>query len=139
MKTLTLAICIVLAAMIGRTAPITVITNYFTGYVAVTSGWATVSDSGLAAGTAYVCIPLSALPALTASNAVASGTGSDVRALLYAINDQAYTVYTATTATNRPANAEISKVSAVYSASELMIQHSLKTRLTLVTTSITPE
>lgn len=138
-RLVTLCAILALAAGIARADAITVITNYFPGYVAVTSGWETVENSGLSTNTAYVCIPLATLSALSATQAEASSTNSDVRALMYAINDQMYTAYAATASTNRPANAEVAKASAIYSATELLVQHTLKTRLTLVTTSITPE
>ena len=126
-------------ASISRSSSSASITNYFAGYVAVTSGWQTVSESGLSTNTAYVCIPLSSLPALTAAQAAAAGTGSDVRMLLYAVNDQAYTVYTATASTNRPANASISRSSSSASITNYATTHSLRTTWTLTTPTITPE
>jgi len=130
MKRLALAAALAIMATASRAAPITVITNYFAGYVSVTNGWATVADSGLAAGTAYVCIPLASLPALTASNAVANGTASDVRILMYAINDQAATAFTATATTNRPANTTITKSTVSTASTGYTIAHSVISKWT---------
>jgi len=101
--------------------------------VAVTSGWTTAENSGLATNTAYVCIPLSSLPALTAAAAAASGTNSDIRALLYAINDQAATAYDATVSTNRPTNMDVTKTATLI-GSDYDVTHKMRTRWTLTAT-----
>ena len=145
----TAALAAILAAVAvaipARADPILVITNYLPGYVAVTSDWSTVENSGLAAGTAYVCIPLASLtnttPAqmLTAANCVATGAASDIRALLFAVNDTAYTAYAAMASTNQPANATLTRVSTSSSTTSYQTTHTLKTKLTLSTAVLTPE
>ena len=141
MKTLRIAALAILAALSIQAAPITVITNYFPGYVCITQGWQTVEESGLSTNTAYVCIPLSTMPALAASNAVASGAGSDVRMLLYAFNDAANTSYQATVAANRPANTTITRATISTTATGYSIGHSIISKWTFPTTSayLTPE
>ena len=141
MKTLHVATLAIFAALSIQAAPITTITNYFAGYVFVTNGWSTAEDSGLSNGTAYIAIPLASLPALAASNAVASGAGSDVRMLLYAFNDAANTSYQATVATNRPANTTITRATISTTATGYSIGHSIISKWTFPTTSayLTPE
>lgn len=126
MKTLHLAALAIFAAVSIQAAAINVITNYFPGYVFATNGW-TASVDG-------VFIPFSVLtngtmPVLTAANSVADGAASDVRALLFAINDQAYTVYNATTSTNRPENTTVSR-NVTISESYFNASHALQTRWT---------
>jgi hypothetical protein len=130
MKTLHLAALAIFAAVAVQAASITTITNTFPGYAFATNGWTASADG--------VFIPLAALPALTASNAVASGTGSDIRVLLYAINDQAYTVYTATVSTNRPSNTTISRNITVSGTSDYNASHALQTKWTFSAT-LTPQ
>ena len=144
MKTLRIAALAIIAAVTIRAAPITVITNFFPGYVAVTSGWSTVENSGLVAGTAYVCIPLASLtnstpPILTTANCAATGTVSDIRALMYAVNDIAYTAYDGTTETNQPVNAVLSRVSTSSSTTSYQTTHALKTKWTASAAVLTPE
>ena len=126
MKTIIIAALIAISAAVSQAAAINVITNYFPGYVFATNGWTASADG--------VFIPFSVLtnstmPVLTAANSVADGTNSDVRALLFAINDKAYTVYNATTSTNRPENTTISRNLTV-SESYFNASHALQTRWT---------
>jgi hypothetical protein len=141
MKTIRLAIIAAVAvSLTARAAPITVITNYFPGYVSVTQNWSTAANSGLVAGTPYVCIPLAQLTNnLTAANVVATGAASDVRKLMYAINDRAYTSYTALAVTNRPASAQIVRTTSSTSTTGYSTTHSLRTSWTLSTAVLTPE
>jgi hypothetical protein len=139
MKTIRITALAIFAAISIQAAPITVITNYFAGYVFVTNGWTTAEDSGLSTNTAYVAIPLASLPALTASAAVADGTNSDIRILLYAINDQAYTAYSALDDTNKPVNAAVSRISTSSSTTSYQTTHTLKTKWTASQAVLTPE
>jgi hypothetical protein len=107
------------------------ITNYFPGYVCTTSGWQTVAESGLATNTPYACIPLSAMPAATAAALSPTGTTSDVRIFLFAIQDAAYTNYLAMDATNRPANATLTKTITLQ-GTQYRIRHQLDTAWSFV-------
>ena len=115
-----------------------VITNYFPGYVSITNGWATVEDTGLTPGTAYVAIPLTALPQATAAAVEADGETSDVRVLLYAVNEQAATVYLSTVASNRPAYTVISKSASMSGVNDYNVTHQVQTKWTLSAT-LTPK
>lgn len=141
MKTLKLAALAIFAALAVQAAAINATTNYLTGYVSVTQGWSTAENSGLVVGTAYVCIPFatltnSSMPVLTAANASHTGTVSDVRALLFSINDKAYTTYAATASTNRPENATVSRNITV-SETYFNASHALQTKWTFNAT-LTP-
>lgn len=138
MKTMKLVAMMILVATAAATAPVTCITNYFAGYVAVTQGWTTAENSGLSNGTAYVAIPVASLPAATAAALVADGTASDVRVLMYAICDQAVTGYDVL-GTNAPANAEFTKGTQVKSATQLEIKHTIRTQVTIGSTTIKAE
>ena len=138
MKTLHVATLAIFAAVVCQAAQVTVITNYFAGYVCVTQGWTTAENSGLSNGTAYVAIPVASLPAATAAALAADGTNSDVRMLLYAICDAAVTGYDAL-GTNAPANAEFTKGTQVKSATQLEIKHTVRTQVTIGTTTIKAE
>lgn len=129
----------VLSAARAHAAPITVITNYYHGYVCTTSGWQTVEESGLATNTVYACIPLSALTGATAAALAGSGSGSDVRVLWYTFNDAAYTAYIALDSTNRPANAQLSRSSSSSTITNYATMHTLRTIWTLTTPTLTPE
>ena len=131
-----------------RAEPITVITNYFPGYVLVTNGWTTAEESGLSNGIAYVAIPLSVVTNATVGGfryaipdtaLVADGAASDIRLLLYGINDAAYTAYDATASTNRPSNATLIKVSNSTSITAFETMHALKSQWTLSGAAITTD
>ena len=109
----------------SRAASTTTITNYYPGYVLVTQNW-DLAASGLSTSTAYACIPLTAIPAATAAALAPTGTTSDVRILLYAIQDAAYTNYFNTVSTNRPDNTEISK-DVLIQGTTYRIKHTLET------------
>jgi hypothetical protein len=128
MKTIVLLATIAMLALASRSAPITVITNYFAGYVCVTNGWATVGDSGLTPGTAYACIPFASLPAAAAPALVATGTNSDIRVLLYAINDAAYVTYENLATTNRPANALFTRSTTPVGTTAYRVLHGVSTK-----------
>ena len=125
MKTLALAATLALLTVASHAAPIQTITNTFPGYVCVTQNWG-LAASGLSTNTAYACIPLAALPAATAASLAATGTTSDIRMLLYAVCDAAYTNYAAADPTNRPANAAVNKIQAL-SGSQYQIRHQIDT------------
>lgn len=137
MKRAIAALLMLVAAVTAE--PITVITNYFPGYICTTSGWQTVSESGLSTNVVYACFPISALPAATAAALAPTGTASDVRILLYAINDAAYTNYTALASTNRPANMTLGKNAAGIGITGYTVIHSLQTKWTLQSAVLTPE
>lgn len=137
MKTLTLATCIALSALVGRSAPIMVISNYFPGYVAITSGWSTAENSGLVAGTAYVAIPISSLPLLTESNAVAGGSASDIRRLVYGVNEQVAQVYLGMATTNRPTDMVASTAGNQSGANIWSATHQIQTKGNM-TLTLTP-
>jgi len=123
----------------AKAEPITVITNYFPGYVLITNGWTTAEETGLSNGVAYVAIPLSAIANATEAALVASGAGSDVRVLLWGIFDSGYEAYTALDSTNRPVNSVLSKTTASSGTTSYQTTHSLRTRFTLSTPVLTPE
>ena len=83
----TLATLAVLFAALTATAGDNVITNYFPGYVYVPATSTNSGTTGLTVSNAYVCIP-AALLSLSATEA-ATATG-DVRAVVYAVNQQFY-------------------------------------------------
>jgi hypothetical protein len=93
MKT-TLATLATLAIALTATAGDNVITNYFPGYVYVPTSMTNAGDTGLTVSNAYLCIPASLL-SITATEA-ATATG-DVRAVVYAFNQQFYTARQAST------------------------------------------
>jgi hypothetical protein len=94
----TTAAIIVAAAIIVTGAPArggdNVITNYFPGYVYVPASSTNSGTTGLTVSNAYLCIP-AALLSVTATEA-ATATG-DVRAVVYALNQQFYTARQAST------------------------------------------
>ncbi len=71
-----------------------VISNYFPGYVYVPASSTNSGTTGLTVSNAYLCIP-AALLSVTATEA-ATATG-DVRAVVYAFNQQFYTARQAST------------------------------------------
>ena len=99
------------------------VTNYLPGVVVTTQGWDTASSSGLDTNLQYLCIPVASLPAATASQLGADGTG-DIRRLLYAINDITYTNFTAST--NRPNNWALEKTMLLQGA-QYRIRHTVDT------------
>jgi hypothetical protein len=93
MKT-TLATLALLFAALTAQAGDNVISNYFAGYVYVPASMTNAGNTGLTVSNAYICIP-AALLSLSATEA-ATATG-DVRAVVYAVNQQFYTAREAKT------------------------------------------
>jgi hypothetical protein len=116
---------LLLSVACAHAAPIQTITNYFPGYICVTHNW-DLAASGLDTNAAYACIPLAALPAASPASLAATGTTSDIRILLYAVCDAAYTNYVSADPTNRPANAAVHKIQ-VLSGNQYQIRHQLDT------------
>jgi hypothetical protein len=115
---------------VSCSAPITVITNYFPGYVLATNGWTAAADG--------VFIPLSILTNATTANCAADGAGSDVRVLMYAINDRAVAGYDAM-GTNAPANAEFEMGITIKSTTEFETKHTVRTQRTFGNSTIKAE
>ena len=86
-------LALAILATTGRAAD-EVITNYFAGYIYVPTTMTNAGNTGLTVSNAYICFP-AALLSLSATEA-ATATG-DVRAVMYAINQQFYTTREAKT------------------------------------------
>ena len=89
---------IIVAAIILTGAPAragdNVITNYFPGYVYVPAAFTNAGTTGLTVSNAYLCIPAALLDVTATEAATATG---DVRAVVYAFNQQFYTARQAST------------------------------------------
>jgi hypothetical protein len=126
-------------ASLALAAPVTTVTNYFPAYVLVQGTNTDVGTTGLATGTVYVCFAASDLAGVNTTNGAAGGAGSDVRPLMYAIVDRAYLSYTALASTNRPAQMTVSRGQEATSATNLTVQHLLKTTRVLTDSTVAGE
>ena len=91
----TVAILALLTAALCARAADNVTTNYFPGYQYIPGTNTDVGTTAIATGTAYVVFPLAGLTDLT--EAQASETAGDVRAVMYGILQTYYAAYTAST------------------------------------------
>jgi hypothetical protein len=131
--------CVLALTATVASAADSTITNYFSGYVCVPSTFTNAGDTGLSPSNAYVCVPVATLPPLTEAQAAAT-TNGDVRVLFYAITEQLFQGFTAST--NAPANLTIDKVLAIQQSgtnTDAIVQHNVTTRLRVGTSSIPAE
>jgi hypothetical protein len=87
-RRLALILAIAAVPVAGRAAD-EVITNYFAGYVFVPATSTNSGTTGLTVSNAYLCFPLSILSANVSTSQAATAAG-DVRAVMYALNQEFY-------------------------------------------------
>jgi len=97
-----------------------------------------VLTAGLSTNVAYVCIPISTLTYISEADVPATSAG-DVRPLMYSLNKVAYDYYVSLNATNRSAKMTIAEQASSDSSGNLVVQHSVRTTLSVGSITVTSE
>ena len=93
----------------AATGIVTIITNYFPGYVCTTSDWQTAEDSDLTTGEVYACFLVSDIDHLTVAQADDADATSSIGDLIRAIVEEANEALTDADSANRPTKVVVSK------------------------------
>ena len=123
---------VVLGAVAARAEAEMAITNWVSGYQYVAGTNTDTGTTGLPTNTAFVCIPMAVLNLTTNQ---ADEAGGDWRALVYAVNEQFYVAYAAST--NPPAKLVMQESVSATSRTNLTVEYKIRT--TLVCSALTIE
>ena len=136
MKKMIVTALIVCAGLV-HAAPLTAPTNYFSGYLLVSSASTNSGTTGLSVTNAYACFPVADIDNLSEANADESSGSTSV--IIYALTKEFYDQLQSVTSTNRITKVTITEAISAGSATAITVEHRTKSLLTIDTTSVPAE
>jgi len=139
MKTIPCALIVLCAVCLQVEAQTIGITNYIPEYHYIPALCTNAGSTGLNTNFAWACIPVDQLSETTAAQAGATNAASDIRALMYGIDEDVYDAYSALAATNKPAKWTVSETPFIESGLNFRMTYGMNVYLSIDTHSVQSE
>ena len=114
----------IMIAAVVHAGPSTAITNYFPSYVSVGADgtFPNIGTTGLTTGKVYACFCLDDFSSIATNEVSDTNATSDVREILYGIDDVFYTAVQILTSTNRPTQYTVKKSAATTGTTNIIVK-----------------
>ena len=118
-----IVVAIMIAAVV-HAGPSTVITNYYPSYISVGADgtFPDTGSSGLTSGKVYACFCLDDFSTIATNEVSGTNATSDIRQILYGLDDVFYTAVQELTSTNRPAQYTVKKSAATTGTTNIIVK-----------------